>query len=143
MPIHQPRPHVLIVSDDTDLSAFLSEGLVFAGFWTSIIASALQTIEVFRLRAFDLVIVDAALQGLGAAEMRRRLANITNRPMMAIASSAVEMSEPEALGLGFVTISYPPVEIEELAIDLFAMVSAWRAGHPDEPWADEEAQSAE
>jgi DNA-binding response OmpR family regulator len=140
---NQPRPHVLIVSDDTDLSAFLSEGLVLAGFWTSVIASALQTIEVFRLRTFDAVIVDAALQGLGAAEMRRRLGDITNRPMLAIAASPAEMSEPEAQHLGFVAILYPPVELENLAPALFSLVSSWRAAHPGEPWADEAAQSAE
>src|SRR5215204_5867380 len=58
------RPHILIVSDDTGLSSFLGEGLMIAGFWTSTVASALQAIEVFRLRTFDLIIVDAALDGL-------------------------------------------------------------------------------
>jgi len=139
----QPRPHVLIVSDDPDLSGFLSEGLVLAGFWTSVIASALQTIEVFRLRTFDVAIVDAALQGLGAAEMIRRLSPITNRPMIAIASSPAEMTEPEAQHLGFISLLYPPIEIEDLALALFALVSAWRTSHPGEPWADEAAQSAE
>ena len=38
------RPHVLIVSDDEDLSAFL--GLVYGGFWTSTVASGIQTLEV-------------------------------------------------------------------------------------------------
>lgn len=139
----QIRPHVLIVSDDPGLSTFLSEGLVLAGFWTSVIASALQTIEVFRLRTFDLVIVDAALDGLGAAEMRRRLSAITNRPMIAIASSPREMTEPEARGLGFISVLYPPVEIEDLALALFSLVANWRAAHPGEPWSDEAAQSAE
>jgi DNA-binding response OmpR family regulator len=138
----QPRPHVLIVSDDTDLASFLSEGLVIAGFWTSTIASALQTIEVFRLRTFDLVIVDAALQGLGAGEMTKRLHEVTNRPMVAIASSSHEMSEPEAERLGFLRIYFPPIEIEVLALDLFAFVSSWRSNHPNAPWADEDAQSA-
>ncbi|MEZ4624469.1 MAG: hypothetical protein R2843_06700 [Thermomicrobiales bacterium] len=65
MTVNRPhqRPHVLIVSDDQGLAEFLSEGLTIAGFWTSVIASALQTLEVFRLRTFDLIIVDAALDG--------------------------------------------------------------------------------
>lgn len=139
----QPRPHALIVSDDIDLAGFLSEGLMLAGFWTSTIASALQTIEVFRLRTFDVVIIDAALQGLGAGELVRRLTAFTNRPMLAIASSSDEMSEPEASRLGFISILYPPIEIEDLAGGLFAIVSAWRAAHPEDPWADEAAQSAD
>ncbi len=139
----QPRPHILIVSDDNDLAQFLSEGLVIAGFWTSIIASALQTLEVFRLRSFDCVIVDAALQGLGAAELARRIPGFTNRPMLAIADSPAEMSEAEANRLGFVSILYPPIGIDDLGIALFALVNAWRSAHPGEPWADEAAQRAE
>ena len=60
------RPHVLIVSDDPELTAFLGEGLVYAGFWTSAIASAVQALEVFRLRSFDVLVLDAALGGIGA-----------------------------------------------------------------------------
>ena len=88
------------------------------------------------------VIADAALQGLDAAEMRRRLTIFTNRPMIAVASSPAEMTEPEAQDLGFITVLYPPIEIEDLALALFALVSSWRATHPGEPWADEAAQSA-
>jgi DNA-binding response OmpR family regulator len=59
------RPHVLIVSDDTGLAGFLGEGLIYAGLWTSTIASAMQVLEVFRLRTFDAMILDAALGHIG------------------------------------------------------------------------------
>ena len=52
------RPHVLIVTDDPSLSEFLGEGLVMGGFWTSVISHGLQVLEVFRLRSFDLIVVD-------------------------------------------------------------------------------------
>ncbi len=77
------RPHVLIVSDDTGLSAFLNAGLVIAGCWVSVIASGLQVLEVFRLRTFELAVIDVALGGLGAAEVIRRLRlidELTARP---------------------------------------------------------------
>src|SRR5918994_618083 len=46
------RPHVLIVSDDPELTVFLGEGLVYAGFWTSAIASAARTdIPIFIIAA--------------------------------------------------------------------------------------------
>jgi DNA-binding response OmpR family regulator len=143
---HQ-RPHVLIVTDDTGLSEFLSEGLTIAGFWTSVIASALQTLEVFRLRTFDLVIVDAALDGLGAEQLLTRLlsgsadrAALTDRPVVVLAGSYQEMSAERASQLGALRIYYPPVDLEPLALDLFAYVEAWRSAHPDAFWADEEAQ---
>lgn len=144
---HQ-RPHVLIVSDDTGLAGFLTEGLMIAGFWTSVIASALQTLEVFRLRTFDLVIVDAALDGLGADQLLKRLLGVegtneplTDRPVVILAGSPGEMSEERARDLGALAILYPPVDIEPLALQLFAWIEAWRTAHPDAPWADEQAQS--
>lgn len=152
MTVNRPhqRPHILIVSDDQGLAQFLSEGLVIAGFWTSVIASALQTIEVFRLRTFDAVIVDAALEGLGAEQLLLRLlgdggrsGSITNRPVVVIAGSPQEMDEGTVARLGALKVYYPPLDIEPLALDLFAIVAAWRETHPNELWADEAAQAHE
>ena len=142
------RPHLLIVSDDTGLASFLGEGLMIAGFWTSTVASAIQAIEVFRLRTFDLIIVDAALDGLGAGEFLRRLRSthratgnpLSNRPAIVIAATAGEMSADEALAAGADQIVFAPFEIDEIALLLFASVQAWRNVHPGEPWADELAQ---
>src|SRR5215207_1557225 len=95
------RPHVLIVSDDRELSDFLGEGLVYAGFWTSTIASALQALEVFRLRSFDAMVLDAALGGIGATELVHRLRGRSDRstaiertdiPILAIAASQSELA---------------------------------------------------
>src|SRR5829696_1631250 len=94
------RPHVLIVSDDPELTEFLGEGLIYAGFWTSTIASAMQTLEVFRLRSFDVMVLDAALGGIGARELLSRLraqsdrATATERtdiPILVIAASQAEL----------------------------------------------------
>jgi DNA-binding response OmpR family regulator len=143
------RPHVLIVSDDSDLTDFLGEGLVYAGFWTSVIASAVQAMEVFRLRTFDLMIVDAELGGIGATEFVRRLrghsdrANVTGRtdiPIMAIASGQ-ETNPAPLLEAGADMAVSAPIELDELARDLTDLVQRWRAAHPGRPWADVAAQS--
>src|SRR5687768_14805522 len=96
------RPHILIVSDDLDLSQFLQTGLTMAGFWISTVASALQTLELFRLRTFDLMLIDATLEGLGADEVVRRLrttdsgaSSRTDIPIIIIAGSREEIS-PES-----------------------------------------------
>src|SRR5918996_1437182 len=96
------RPHVLIVSDDPELVAFLGEGLVYAGFWTSTIASAMQALEVFRLRSFDVMVLDAALGGIGAGELLRRLRGRSDRatsiertdiPILIIAATESELDQ--------------------------------------------------
>jgi DNA-binding response OmpR family regulator len=140
---------VLIVSDDPDLSGFLVEGLVYAGFWTSAIASALQTLEVFRLRTFDLAIVDAELGGIGAAELTRRLRGRSDRsgleartdiPIIAVTSTPASDAAP-LLQAGVDDVIAAPIELEVLGQSLFALLRQWRDAHPERPWADEAAQS--
>jgi two-component system phosphate regulon response regulator PhoB len=142
------RPHILIVSDDPELTGFLGEGLIYAGFWTSTIASAVQALEVFRLRSFDAMVLDAALGGMGAIELLRRLRGRSDRattaeradiPILVIAASSDEMDPVLAEQAGAEGVIVAPIELEHLAVDLERAVSAWRALHPDRKWADEAA----
>ncbi len=142
------RPHVLIVSDDPELTGFLGEGLVYAGFWTSTIASAVQALEVFRLRSFDVMVLDAALGGIGAIELLRRLrgrsdraptAERTDIPILIIAESRDEFDPVLAEQVGADGVILAPIELEQLAADLGRAVTRWRTLHPDRKWADEAA----
>lgn len=142
------RPHILIVSDDQELANFLRDGLTIGGFWTSIVASGLQALEVFRLRTFDLVLLDATIGGLGAIELIRRLrtpgaasAPRTDIPLVVIAGSLDEIDPEEASRAGSDGVLLPPIEIEELIPLLFRIIGEWRALHPDRPWADRLAQA--
>lgn len=142
------RPHVLIVSDDRELSDFLGEGLVYAGYWTSVIASAMQTLEVFRLRSFDLILLDASLGGIGALDLVRRLRGRSGRspsaartdiPILVIAASADEVDPGTMTEAGADGIILAPIELDDLAAAIGDAVAAWRVAHPDQPWADEAA----
>src|SRR5215210_5692043 len=142
------RPHVLIVSDDPELIVFLGEGLVYAGFWTSAIASAVQTLEVFRLRSFDVMVLDAALGGIGALELLRRLRGHSDRaaasertdiPILVIAASSSELDPILAKQYGADGVILAPIELERLASELTRAVTTWRASNPGRQWADEAA----
>src|SRR3954453_13564750 len=118
------RPHVLIVSDDPELTAYLGEGLVYAGFWTSAIASAVQALEVFRLRSFDVMVLDAALGGIGALELLRRLrghsdrtttAERTDIPIVILAAYSSEVDPELAQRVGADAVIFAPIELEQLA----------------------------
>jgi DNA-binding response OmpR family regulator len=146
------RPHILIVTDDEDLRDFLAEGLVLGGFWTSTVASALQTIEVFRLRSFDLAIVDLALGGMSALELIKRLRRpatqenrtegITDIPLLALADDPSDPVIERALFVGADEVLTPPLDLEELAPKLYQVVQHWRRAHPGRPYADEVAQNS-
>lgn len=141
------RPHVLIVSNDAGLTGFLSEGLIYEGFWTSVIASALQTLEVFRLRSFDAVIIDAALQGLGAADLIARLRSDdpddrepgksrVDIPILVIAERTDEIETAEIDRTLVTRVILAPLELYDLAKSVKDAIASWRSDHPDRPWAD-------
>ena len=142
------RPHILIVTDDPDLKEFLGEGLVYAGFWTSVIASALQTLEVFRLRSFDAIVLDAALGGIGAQELVHRLRGSSDRapatertdiPILQISGTPLATDSEKVKAPGVDLVLSPPIELEDLARELKQIVASWRSKHPGRPWADQEA----
>ena len=142
------RPHVVVISDDPDLREFFVQGLLLAGFWTSAIASGIQVIEVFRMRRFDLILLDAEIRGLPAAEIIRRLRGrgergqepLTQVPVVVVSSgdhSEDLLSGRERFnGLGVNGFLRPPMELDDIAIRLMTIVADWRAEHPAEPWAD-------
>ncbi|MCA9880632.1 MAG: response regulator transcription factor, partial [Thermomicrobiales bacterium] len=125
------RPHVLIVSADPDLTGFLGEGLIVAGFWTSVIADAFQALEVFRLRSFDVILLDAALGGIGALEFLQRLRGRSDRaagqvrsdiPLVLIAADASEIPPGIQSGDDPAAILLAPVELPEIAAALLQAV---------------------
>lgn len=138
------RPHVVVISDDPDLRDFFVQGLLLAGFWTSAIASGIQAIEVFRMRRFDLILIDARIRGLPAVEIIRRLRVRSDRGREALTQVPVVVvstdDDPSARetfgGLGVEGFLEPPIELDDVAIRLMEIVAAWRAAHPGEPWAD-------
>lgn len=140
------RPHVLIVTDDQSLSEFLGEGLLHGGFWTSVVASGLQTLEVFRLRQFDIVLIDANLSGFQSLELVKRLLGRSGRgdrvarthaPILLVAASADEVSRDAALEAGAQDVIYAPLELEDLAPALHGVFQEWREKNPHLPLADE------
>ncbi len=142
------RPHVLIVTDDLDLSEFLAEGLPLGGFWASVIASGLQALEVFRLRQFDLVVVDADMRSFDALEFLRRLRGVsdldesrasrTSAPVVLIHAGSNELdASPAALkDLGVVATLVAPLELDDVVRSLHQAFEDWRSRHPDTPLAD-------
>ena len=135
------RPHAVIVSGDPDLREFLGQGLLMSGFWTSAIASGIQVLEVFRLRRFDLVLLDGGLGGLSAVDVLRRIkADETSRLAMGPAPVVIVAPVPADQDLyrlaGADAVLDPPYELPDLATRLHGIVQGWRAAHPDVPWSD-------
>ncbi len=118
------RPHLAIVTGDLSLSHFLTEGLLFEGFWTSSIGSGLQFLEVLRLRTFDAVLLDAGLGDITAEEVIRRMRGASDRaapglprsemPAIVIAGFTGEIALSAVLSAGGQLLLEPPLEIDEV-----------------------------
>lgn len=140
------RPHVLVVSDDPSLIEFLGEGLVMGGFWTSVISHGLQVLEVFRLRSFDLVVVDRDLGTFDAIELIERLRGFstqtaagdarTDKPIVIISSDDPRLTDEDRKRLGIARTLQAPIELEDVVRELHTVFAEWREAHPDAPLAD-------
>lgn len=118
------RPHLAIVTDDLSLSHFLTEGLLYEGFWTSAIGSGLQFLEVLRLRTFDAVLLDAGLGDISVEEVLRRMRGASDRaapgsprsdmPAIVIAGIPGEIPFADVAQAGGQLLLEPPLEIEEV-----------------------------
>lgn len=144
---HSERPHVLIISDDPSLSRFLNEGLPLGGFWTTVIASGLQALEVFRLRQFDLLVVDWDLQSFHALEFMRRLRGVSSRtssteprtiaPAVIVSEEPAQLTDQERLLLGVERMLHAPLELDDVVRELHAVFEEWRYSNPDMPLSDD------
>lgn len=143
---HSERPHVLIISDDPSLATFLNEGLPMGGFWTTVIASGLQALEVFRLRQFDIIALDYELRSFDAIELVKRLRGLSSRaegssarttaPVVLVSEGEVQI-DPEMMDhLGIYRALSAPLDLDELAPDLHRVYEDWRAAYPSVPLSD-------
>ncbi len=141
------RPHVLIITDEPSLATFLGEGLLLGGFWTSVVSHGLQVLEVFRLRQFDLIVLDFELGNFDAMELLHRLRGTSSRdaeksprataPVILMSSDQAALDQTRQESLGISAILQAPVELEDVVRTLHSAFEAWRQDHPDAPLADE------
>ncbi len=121
------------------------------GFWTSVISHGLQVLEVFRLRTFDLIVIDHDLGTFDAIELIERLRGTSSRsadgaartsaPIIVMATSDPGMDAKKQAGLGIQAVLQAPVELEDVVRVLHEVFTAWRIDHPDTPLADDSSIS--
>lgn len=148
---HSERPHVLIISDDSSLATFLNEGLPLGGFWTTVIASGLQALEVFRLRQFEIIALDYELRSFDAIELTRRLRGISSRannsdarttaPIVLISEGPIQLDPEMMAHLGISRTFSAPLELDDLVPELHEVFEEWRLAYPSVPFSDTAALS--
>jgi CheY-like chemotaxis protein len=122
------------------------------GFWTTVIASGLQALEVFRLRQFDLIIIDWELQSFGALELLKRLRGLSTRtstseprttaPVVLILEHPADVPPEDIERLGIKRLLNAPLELDEVARELHTVFEEWRSTYPDVPLSDDPVRNS-
>lgn len=93
-------PHnILLIEDDVQIVKILQSYLTKEGYAVSAAFNGLDGMELFRKRAFDLVMVDIMMPQMDGIEVIKRIREISSVPVLIM--SAKDSEVDKALGLGF------------------------------------------
>ena len=125
---------ILIVDDDTRLSAMLSDYLSGNGFAVRTAATALAGLDEIRRRAPSAVILDVMLPDLDGFEICRRIRAVSDVPILMLTAKGDETDRIVGLELGADDYLPKPFSPRELQARLKAVLR--RGRRRDEPAAD-------
>jgi DNA-binding response OmpR family regulator len=93
-------PHnILLIEDDVQIVEILQSYLTKEGYAVSAEFNGLNGMELFRKRAFDVVMVDIMMPKMDGIEVIKRIREISSVPVLIM--SAKDSEVDKALGLGF------------------------------------------
>jgi DNA-binding response OmpR family regulator len=120
---------VLFVEDDLDLSGALSPVLASRGFQLVCSADGLEALALARQHAFDAVLLDLGLPGIGGLEFLQRLRDSAVRtPVMVVTAHGAVEERVLGLNLGADDYLPKPFDIDELEARLRALVRRSQGG---------------
>ena len=74
--------HILVVEDEPDLSALITEYLIAAGFTTTAILDGSEANSWLKNNTTDLVLLDLMLPGMDGVTICKELRNFSNTPII-------------------------------------------------------------
>lgn len=110
------RPRVLVADDNPLSLAFFTEALRELGCTSGSAADGLQALALARASAFDLLLLDLRMPGLGGAEAlaQLRASPGASRTATAIATTAAAETPDGLLAAGFAAVLHKPVDLAGL-----------------------------
>jgi two-component system OmpR family response regulator len=122
---------VLIVEDETRLSATLSMGLKAEGFVVVAVSTGVEGLHLATEDGFDVVVLDIMLPGLSGYEVVRRMrAKEVWTPVLMLTAKDGEYDQTDAFDLGADDYLTKPFSFRVLVARLRALV---RRGAPERP----------
>lgn len=110
----EPRPRILVVDDEPQLTRVLRTGLSSHGYDVRVAADGLSALDTFGDWHPDLVVTDIAMPHIDGLELCRRLRAISSVPILVLSARGEERTKVEALDLGADDYVTKPFGIDEL-----------------------------
>jgi DNA-binding response OmpR family regulator len=116
------KPTILIVDDDRDLCAMLTEYLGPEGFVTRAAPTGLQGLEQLSQAPVDLVVLDVMLPELSGFEVLRRIRAVSRVPVIMLTARGEEVDRVVGLELGADDYLAKPFSPRELVARIRAVL---------------------
>jgi DNA-binding response OmpR family regulator len=126
------KPTILIVDDDRDLCAMLTEYLGPEGFVTQAAPTGLQGLEQLSQAPVDLVVLDVMLPELSGFEVLRRIRAASRVPVIMLTARGEEVDRVVGLELGADDYLAKPFSPRELVARIRAVLRRTPAEGPAE-----------
>jgi DNA-binding response OmpR family regulator len=129
-----PR-HVLVVEDESQLRAMLSDNLEFEGYRVTAVASGEEALDEFGRHGFSLVLLDVMLPGMdGFAVCERLRGTGTHVPIIVLTARTDERDRVRGLDAGADDYVSKPFSVRELLARVRAQVRRddWHADAGEE-----------
>ncbi|MBC7908137.1 MAG: response regulator, partial [Rhodospirillaceae bacterium] len=123
--------NILIVDDDREIAALVSEFLSQHGFSVTAAGDGTAMREVLAHRHFDLVILDLMLPGEDGLSLCRFLRHTTSLPIIMLTAMGSETDRVAGLEMGADDYVAKPFSARELLARIKAVLR--RSGHREEP----------
>jgi two-component system response regulator MprA len=127
-----PRPRVLVVDDDANITAFLKRALAYEGYQVDVADDGRTALDMARDNPPDLVVLDIMLPGLDGVEVLRRLrageVETGKLPIIMLTARDEVSDRVRGLDAGADDYLVKPFALEELTARLRALL---RRREPD------------
>ena len=127
--------HVLVVEDEPQMRAMLTDNLEFEGYRVTAVATGEEAMTMFSGDAFSLLLVDVMLPGISGFEVCERLRDLGTRvPIIMLTARTHERDRVRGLDLGADDYVRKPFSVRELLARVRAQVRRddWHSAGGDE-----------
>jgi DNA-binding response OmpR family regulator len=114
--------NILIIDDDTELCALLSEFLHLEGFNTHTVHDGIEAVSHCRTHTYDAVVLDIMLPGMQGLDVLRTLREFSNTPILMLTARGEDTDRILGLELGADDYLPKPCNPRELSARLRAIL---------------------